>query len=132
PIPLHWQRSIAWGFVAAYIVRSFQVVFTLDGPRPYDIFTPQLRAQVEARASRPRDRPEPDPEPEPGEDLHRRAQHLRAAAALWDIFDSDPRQARPTRVGRWDREGGRLNVVLPSGEPVIGHPYFPVGRQRQS
>ena len=42
---------------------------------------------------------------EPGiEDLHRRAQHLRAAAALWDIFDSDPRQARHTRVGRWDQE----------------------------
>ena len=101
------------------------------GPRPYDIFTPQLRAQVDARASRPRDRPEPDPEPEPGEDLHRRAQHLRAAAALWDIFDSDPRQARPTRVGRWDQEGGRLNMVLPSGEPVIGHPYFPVGHQRR-
>ena len=31
PTPLHWQRSFAWGFVAAYIVRSFQVVFTLDG-----------------------------------------------------------------------------------------------------
>ena len=74
------------------------------GLRPYDIFTPQLRAQVDARTSRTRDRPEPDPEPEPGEDLHRRAQHLRAAAALWDIFDSDPRQARHTRVGRWDQE----------------------------
>ncbi|CAK8992066.1 Novobiocin biosynthesis protein H [Durusdinium trenchii] len=120
PIPLHWQRSFAWGFAAAYNLRFFEADFTFSGGFAFE------KDRVDARTSRPRDRPEPDPEPEPGEDLHRQAQHLRAAAALWDIFDSDPRQARPTRVGRWDREGGRLNVVLPSGEPVIGHPYFPV------
>ena len=54
-----------------------------------------------------------------------------AAAALWSIFDNDPRQAQPTRAGRWQQEGGLLNVVLPSGEVVIGYRYFPVGRQRQ-
>ena len=31
PIPLHWQRSFAWGFAAAYNLRFFEADFTFRG-----------------------------------------------------------------------------------------------------
>ncbi|CAK9038530.1 Transposon Ty1-NL2 Gag-Pol polyprotein [Durusdinium trenchii] len=95
PIPLHWQRSFAWGFVAAYFLRWMQGHHEPGIARSLIQSLNLVRTFTDEK-------------------------NIWAAAALWSIFDNDPRQAQPTRAGRWQQEGGLLNVVLPSGEVVIG------------